>query len=127
MNDDLAVPTALAGISESLRLGNTAITDGDKKGIALHANEIRGALDVLGCDPFDPVFAHSGAADVSAALDGTIQLALAARTAARERKDFAASDQIRDGLAALGISIEDTAQGPRWSMTNPVTPTEGSK
>ena len=127
MNDDLAVPTALAGISESLRLGNTAITDGDKKGIAQHANEIRGALDVLGCDPFDPVFAQSGATDLTAALDGTIKLALAARTAARERKDFAASDQIRDGLAALGISIEDTAQGPRWSMTNPVTPTEGSK
>ena len=53
MNDDLAVPTALAGISESLRLGNTAITDGDKKAIAQHSNEIRGALEVLGCDPFD--------------------------------------------------------------------------
>jgi len=99
----------------------------EKKGIAQHANEIRGALDVLGCDPFDPVFAQSGATDLTAALDGTIKLALAQRTAARERKDFAASDQIRDGLAVLGISIEDTAQGPRWSMTNPVTPTEGSK
>jgi hypothetical protein len=27
------------------------------------------------------------------------------------------SDQIRDGLAALGIIIEDTAQGPRWSIS----------
>jgi cysteinyl-tRNA synthetase len=127
LNDDLAVPTALAGISESLRLGNTAITDGDKKAIAQHANEIRGALEVLGCDPFDSVFAQSGATDLTAALDGTIQLALAQRTAARERKDFAASDAIRDGLAALGISIEDTAQGPRWSITSTATPTEGSK
>ena len=41
----------------------------------------------------------------------------AQRTAARDRKDFAASDQIRDGLAALGIIIEDTAQGPRWSIS----------
>jgi cysteinyl-tRNA synthetase len=127
MNDDLAVPTALAGISESLRLGNTAITDGDKKAIAQHANEIRGALQVLGCDPFDSVFAQSGATDLTAALDGTIKLALEQRTAARERKDFAASDAIRDGLAALGISIEDTAQGPRWSITSNATPTEGSK
>jgi cysteinyl-tRNA synthetase len=117
MNDDLAVPTALAGISEALRLGNSAITSGDKAVIATSANEIRGALEVLGCDPFDPNFASAGGEDLTNALDGVIQLALAQRTAARERKDFAASDQIRDGLAALGISIEDTAQGPRWSIS----------
>jgi cysteinyl-tRNA synthetase len=117
MNDDLAVPTALAGISEALRLGNSAITSGDKAQISASSNEIRGALEVLGCDPFDQVFVTSGGADLTNALDGVIQLALAQRTAARERKDFAASDQIRDGLAALGITIEDTAQGPRWSIS----------
>jgi cysteinyl-tRNA synthetase len=117
MNDDLAVPTALAGISEALRLGNSAITSGDKAVIKASADEIRGALEILGCDPFDPVFATSGGEDLTSALDGVIQLALAQRTAARDRKDFAASDQIRDGLAALGIVIEDTAQGPRWSIS----------
>ena len=118
MNDDLAVPTALASISEALRIGNSAITAGDTAVIASAANEIRGALDVLGCDPFDPAFETSGGSeDLTAALDGTIKLALEQRTAARERKDFAASDSIRDGLAALGITIEDTAQGPRWSIT----------
>jgi len=117
MNDDLAVPTALAGISEALRLGNSAITSGDKTVIASSANEIRGALEILGCDPFDSTFASGGGEDLTNALDGVIQLALAQRTAARERKDFAASDQIRDGLAALGIIIEDTAQGPRWSVS----------
>jgi cysteinyl-tRNA synthetase len=118
LNDDLAVPTALASISEALKSGNSAITAGDKAVIASSANEIRGALDVLGCDPFDPAFAQSGTgSDMTTALDGVIQLALAQRTAARERKDFAASDAIRDGLAALGITIEDTAQGPRWSIS----------
>jgi cysteinyl-tRNA synthetase len=118
MNDDLAVPTALASISEALRAGNSAITAGDQAVIAASANEIRGALEVLGCDPFDPAFATAAAGeDMTAALDGVIQLALAQRTAARERKDFAASDSIRDGLAALGITIEDTAQGPRWSIS----------
>ncbi len=117
MNDDLAVPTALAGISEALRLGNSAITSGDKAQISQSANEIRGALEILGCDPFDPIFATSGGADLTDALDGVIQLALAQRTAARERKDFSASDQIRNGLASLGITIEDTAQGPRWSIS----------
>ena len=118
MNDDLAVPTALATISEALRTGNSAITAGDTAVIEASANEIRGALEILGCDPFDPAFATAGQSeDLTAALDGTITLALEQRTAARARKDFAASDAIRDGLAALGITIEDTAQGPRWSIT----------
>ena len=86
MNEDLAVPTALAGISEALRLGNSAITSGDKAVIKSSADEIRGALEILGCDPFDPVFATSGGEDLTSALDGVIQLALAQRTAARDRK-----------------------------------------
>ena len=118
MNDDLAVPTALASISEALRLGNSAITSGDKEVIASSANEIRGALEILGCDPFDPAFASGSSNDeATAALDGTIKLALAQREAARVRKDFASSDAIRDGLLELGIIIEDTAQGPRWSIS----------
>jgi cysteinyl-tRNA synthetase len=116
MNDDLAVPAALATISENLRLGNQAITDDDISTISKNADEIRGALEILGCDPFDAAFALSGGTDLSEALDGVITLALAERASARERKDFAASDAIRDGLAALGITIEDTAQGPRWSI-----------
>ena len=118
MNNDLAVPEALAGISEALRCGNIAITAGDKAAIAASANEIRGALDILGCDPFDPAFASAGGSeDLNSALDGTIKLALEQREAARARKDFAAADAIRDGLIALGITIEDSAQGPRWSIT----------
>jgi cysteinyl-tRNA synthetase len=116
MNDDLAVPAALALISENLRLGNQAITDGDKKVIAKNANEIRGALQILGCDPFDSNYPQGASGNVNDALDGVIQLALKERAAARERKDFAASDAIRDGLLELGITIEDTTQGPRWSM-----------
>ena len=116
MNADLAVPAALATINENLRLGNQAITDSDKALIAKNAAEIRGALAVLGCDPFDQVFAQNLGSDLTAALAGVIKLALAERAAARDRKDFNASDAIRDGLAALGITIEDTAQGPRWSI-----------
>jgi len=117
MHDDLAVPAALATISENLRLGNQAITDNDIAAISKNADEIRGALEVLGCDPFDVAFASSGGSDLTEALDGVIKLALAERASARERKDFAASDAIRDGLSALGITIEDTAQGPRWSIS----------
>ena len=38
------------------------------------------------------------------------------REAARERKDFAAADAIRDTLAGLGVEVSDTPNGPRWSL-----------
>jgi cysteinyl-tRNA synthetase len=111
MNDDLAVPQALAFIAESMRIGNSSADD--KKIIAKTAGEIRGALSILGCDPFDPVFATSKSND--AAMDGLIKLALEQREAARLRKDFAAADAIRDQIASLGVIVEDTPNGPRWS------------
>ena len=111
MNDDLAVPQALAFIAESMRIGNSSAED--KKVIAKTAGEIRGALSILGCDPKDAVFASIKSND--SAMDGLIKLALDQREAARLRKDFATADQIRDEIAALGITVEDTANGPRWS------------
>jgi len=111
MNDDLAVPQALAFISETMRIGNSSADD--KKIIAKAAGEIRGALSILGCDPFDSVFAASESN--YAAMDGLIKLALDQREAARARKDFAGADAIRDQIAALGVVVEDTPNGPRWS------------
>ena len=111
MNDDLAVPQGLAFIAESMRIGNSA--GDDKKVLAKTAGEIRGALSILGCDPKDVAFAATKSND--AAMDGLIKLALAQREAARERKDFKAADDIRDQIASLGITVEDTTNGPRWS------------
>ncbi len=111
MNDDLAVPQALAFIAESMRIGNSAAED--KKIIAKTAGEIRGALSVLGCDPRDAAFAMPQSKN--GAIDGLIKLALEQREAARLRKDFVAADQIRDQIASLGITVEDTSSGPRWS------------
>jgi cysteinyl-tRNA synthetase len=111
MNDDLAVPQALAFIAESMRIGNSAAED--KKIIAKTAGEIRGALSVLGCDPKDEAFAATQSNND--AIDGLIKLALEQREAARLRKDFVAADQIRDQIASLGITVEDTTNGPRWS------------
>jgi len=115
MNEDLAVPQALALISENVRLGNTAVTSGDTAVIATQASEIRGALGILGCDPFDPIFASESGTS-SEVLDGLVALALEQRKAARARKDFESSDAIRDQLAAIGVIIEDTAAGTRWSI-----------
>ncbi len=45
-----------------------------------------------------------------------VEALLAQRQEARAAKDFATADRVRDQLAAAGIDIEDTAQGPRWSV-----------
>ena len=45
-----------------------------------------------------------------------VTVALTQRQAARERRDYAAADAIRDDLQAAGILIEDTPQGPRWEL-----------
>jgi len=115
MNSDLAVPQALADISEAVRIGNSAITENNLTALAKSASEVRGALSILGCDPFDPAFG-GGTGAKKELLNGLISLALEQRNAARARKDFAASDEIRDSLTALGITIEDTPTGSRWTV-----------
>ena len=116
LNDDLAVPQVLAQISEWLKLGNSALSVSDKAQVARYASYIRAALSILGADPFDPAYSSSPSADLTGAVDGLISLLLEQRSAARARKDFAAADQIRDQIIAMGISIEDRADGVRWSI-----------
>jgi cysteinyl-tRNA synthetase len=75
-------------------------------------------LDILGVDPLDPTWAGgTGTSDAAHdALDALITERLAARQAARDARDFAAADAVRDSLRSAGILIEDTPDGPRWSL-----------
>ena len=120
MDDDLAVPAVLALISGWLRAGNTAISEANTSAILDAASKIRGALEVLGCDPFDAAFTAdqtSVSPNKKEVLDGLIAGLLQEREEARARKDFASADRIRDRISTLGITIEDTASGPRWSIS----------
>jgi cysteinyl-tRNA synthetase len=67
---------------------------------------------VLGIDPR----AWATSSDLTPVLDGLVQVALAQRAAARERRDYAAADAIRDQLGAAGVVVEDTPDGPRWTL-----------
>jgi cysteinyl-tRNA synthetase len=74
-------------------------------------------LSVLGLDPWSDPWASANRNDDSAAvIDALVQVAIQQRQEARARKDFAAADAIRDGLAEIGIVLEDTPSGARWSM-----------
>ena len=49
-------------------------------------------------------------------VDSLVALALEQRAAARTRKDWAAADAVRDQLKAAGVVVEDTPNGPRWTI-----------
>jgi cysteinyl-tRNA synthetase len=119
MDDDLAVPQALAVLHEAVREGNGALSAGDQAGTAKYLAQARAMLDVLGLDPLAGHWA-AGAQDDSglrAVVDALVAVALDQRQAARERKDFAAADAIRAQLQAAGVIVEDTPRGPRWELS----------
>lgn len=51
-------------------------------------------------------------------VDSLVRLVLDQRQAARQRKDFATADAIRDQLGLAGLVIEDTPSGPRWTINS---------
>ena len=114
MNDDLAVPAALAVISELVKDGNNALAAKDIKTLDTKAAQVRGALSILGCDPWDSSWINSDAG-LEDVISGLIKTLLEEREAARARKDFASADRIRDRITELGLTLEDTPDGPRWS------------
>ncbi|MFM9136089.1 MAG: hypothetical protein ACKOT0_11800 [bacterium] len=60
--------------------------------------------------------ASTGLRDEREVLGPVVDVALAARQLAREQRDFAMSDLVRDRLAAAGIEVRDTPDGPEWSL-----------
>ncbi|MBL1067593.1 cysteine--tRNA ligase [Streptomyces sp. 7-21] len=122
MNDDLGVPQALATVHTTVRQGNAALADGDKESVTSLAAQVRAMLGVLGLDPLAPEWAAAdGAAGdkaerLGSVVDTLVRLVLAQRQAARERKDYATADALRDELQGAGLVIEDTPSGPRWEL-----------
>jgi cysteinyl-tRNA synthetase len=118
LDDDLGTPAAIAAIHAMVREGNTALADGNDAAVAGALGSVRAMLGVLGLDPLDPQWATGGKDEqLTHVTDGLVSLALEQRQAARARKDFAAADAIRDQLTSLGVSVEDTPEGPRWELT----------
>ena len=119
MDDDLGTPAAVAAVHEVVREGNKLLSDGDSPALRGNAGSVRAMLDVLGLDPFDPHWGGGGSGQderLTAAVDALVAGLLEQRAAARASKDFAAADAIRDQLKAAGIELEDTPQGPKWSL-----------
>jgi cysteinyl-tRNA synthetase len=112
MDDDLGTPAAVAVIHEHVREGNVAVSSRDEAAASNIAGQVRAMLRVLGLDPRDFPEKNKGDQRFDAAMAWVIR----AREDARNARNWAMSDQIRDEMRAAGVLIEDTPDGPRWSV-----------
>jgi len=117
MDDDLGVPRALAVVHDAVRAGNAALAAADHAAAAEIAASVRAMVAVLGLDPWAAPWVSAGADRQLVDATGTlIDALLVERTTARAERDFARADAIRVRLAEAGFAIEDTKDGPVWSV-----------
>ena len=118
LDDDFAVPKAIAEIHNTVRAGNSALVAGETEKATELAAQVRAMASVLGVDPgaWDNDAAGGATDQAHHALDTLVQAELARRTEARANKDWAVADEVRDRLAAAGIEVTDTADGPTWQI-----------
>jgi cysteinyl-tRNA synthetase len=125
MNDDFNTAVALAHMKEELRNLNKAMTDlnkqnGDWTGFDQAAAALKYACRLLGFLYHEPKEYKARALATKKETMGLdvsqIEALIEQRKAAREAKDWAKADQCRDALTALGVVLEDTAEGTVWKV-----------
>ncbi|MBM3140007.1 MAG: cysteine--tRNA ligase [Chloroflexi bacterium] len=129
MEDDLATPQALAALFDLARAINRARDAGERVAEAQIAlRELAGVLGLSLAESRAEELARLDAGAISrlasqldVACSGkdaaqTVDALLERRQTARAERDYALADRIREALTGLGVIVEDTAEGPRWSV-----------
>lgn len=120
MDNDLGTPAAVGAIHDVVREGNKLIAGSDTAGLRGNVASVRAMLDVLGLDPADPAWGTSARTAGDDALKGAVDALVAGlleeRAAARDAKDWARADAIRDRIKVAGIEVTDTPDGPTWTV-----------
>ncbi|MDJ0923970.1 MAG: cysteine--tRNA ligase, partial [Acidimicrobiia bacterium] len=120
MENDLDNAGALAVLFDIIRDGNRRLDAGEDAGPWVAAyDEIIGVLGLAepsaGLDDIaDQIAALAAELGIAKRGESAIAEMIELRGAARADKDWATADRIRDGLAGLGIVLEDTPDGVRW-------------
>ena len=106
MDDDVNTADALSVVFDLVRYANSEVSaDSSKEFIAAVKKEMLDLTDILGLK----------VEKTQEVLDSDIEDLIAQRQAARKAKDFKKADEIRDQLAAMGITLKDTREGVKWT------------
>lgn len=108
MDDDLNTADAISAVFELVRDINRALTSSPSKALCKAA---AGIFDEL-CDVLGILYVNK-----DNSLDEKVEQMINERTKARKARDFALADRIRDELSAMGITLEDTADGVKWKRS----------
>jgi cysteinyl-tRNA synthetase len=115
MDDDFNSAGAFAVVHDLVKEGNRRLAGaqsgdaGERDALVPLATSFLELTGVLG-------FRFPAAEETSGIVDGLLDFLLEMREQARAEKAYARSDAIRDRLASLGVTIEDTPAGPRWRL-----------
>ncbi|MDP1621216.1 MAG: cysteine--tRNA ligase [Bacteroidales bacterium] len=113
MNDDFNSPMVIANLFEAVRIVNSASDKNDD----VSENDLILLKDTFDTFLFDILgLKDEKSNDQHELLDGLMQLVLDIRQKSRETKDWGTSDQIRDALQKLGITVKDGKDGPAWNI-----------
>jgi len=113
MDDDFNTPKAMATIFDTVRSLNKTLDGPDAWKCS--AEQLRGVVDdIRRLGSMLGLFQQGAAKADSALTEQLLELLISLRAEARARKDYALSDSIRDRLADLGVTLEDTPDGTFW-------------
>lgn len=135
LDDDLNVPGALPALHRAVKTGKSALASGDTATAREQALQLRAMLDVFGLDPQDPAWAVSGIGGATGesgagagngasgaggagnpsetCLQTLVTALLEQRAEAKQSKDWARADALRDLLEASGLKVIDTPTGAK--------------
>jgi cysteinyl-tRNA synthetase len=111
MDEDLAVSRAMAAVFGAVSRGNAVLGRATAGELSGWLAVTRRMLTILGLDPVAQWPAPAGG-DLAPVIDTLVTL----REQARAARDFATADALRDAFSKAGITVEDTADGPRWRL-----------
>lgn len=117
MDDDFNAPKAIAALQEFTREVNSLLNSDTTVGLSV-LERIESVYRSLGGEVLGVVPEVEAAASGDSQREaGLIELLIDMRARARKDKNYAESDRIRDELAALGVVLEDRADGTIWKLS----------
>jgi cysteinyl-tRNA synthetase len=113
MNDDFNTPVLIANLFEAVKYVNVLI---EKKDTLTEADlkEFKNTVNVFVFEVLGLV--NYVQRDSSNKLSGVVEMLIKMRKEARDNRDWALSDKIRDELASLGIHLKDGKEGTTFSV-----------